>query len=228
MPRSDFRGEYPAEWPEVSLRVKVEARFRCVRCRHPGARWVHESKNPEHYMWELARRFGRSPNLRIDRVEGGAYVRAGWLPCDRRCVGHPRHDNRLRTLTVHHLDNNKSNLRWWNLAALCQVCHLQIQAKVTMPAGYLHPHSEWFLPYVAGYYASTLGEDLTRKEVEARFPELLSAGQPHLAEHYGRLFLAGRQCVSFPGTPGAEAIHVRLVAHKRWTGQKEAEDVRSN
>lgn len=185
MSRPDFRGAYPPEWPAVSLRVKVEARFRCARCRHPGARWVPGVVDPERYMRNLTRLFQRPPRLRIDRVEGGAYVRAGWLPCDRRCVEHSRYDHRLRTLTVHHMDNDKANLRWWNLAPLCQVCHLQIQAKVAMPATYLHPHSEWFLPYVAGYYAFTvLGEDLTRAEVEARLPELLSAGQPHLSDHY--------------------------------------------
>ena len=35
-------------------------------------------------------------------------------------------------LTIHHLDNNKSNCEEWNLAALCQRCHLHIQGKVNM------------------------------------------------------------------------------------------------
>ena len=33
-------------------------------------------------------------------------------------------------LTVHHLDGIKSNVEEWNLAALCQRCHLHIQRKV--------------------------------------------------------------------------------------------------
>lgn len=33
-----------------------------------------------------------------------------------------------RYLTVHHLDNEKSHCLWINLVALCQVCHLSIQA----------------------------------------------------------------------------------------------------
>ena len=33
-------------------------------------------------------------------------------------------------LTVHHLDGNKMNCEWWNLAALCQRCHLRIQKTV--------------------------------------------------------------------------------------------------
>lgn len=103
---------------------------------------------------------------------------AGW-----RCVrcDHPHDVKAGRVLTVHHLDGDKAHCRWWNLVALCQRCHLQVQAKVRMDQTYLYPHSEWFRPYVAGYYAYTvLGEDLTRAEVEARIDELLTAGQPWL------------------------------------------------
>jgi hypothetical protein len=84
-----------------------------------------------------------------------------------------------RILTVHHLDGDKANCRWWNLAALCQRCHLMIQGRVKLDQAYLHEHSEWFKPYVAGYYAfAVLGLELTRPEVEARMEELLLAGQP--------------------------------------------------
>lgn len=79
-----------------------------------------------------------------------------------------------RILTVHHLDGNKANCRWWNLAALCQRCHLQVQGKVQMARVWPWEHSEWFQPYVAGFYAATyLGEKLERSEVEARLDELL-------------------------------------------------------
>lgn len=79
-------------------------------------------------------------------------------------------------LTVHHLDGDKANCRWWNLASLCQRCHLEIQAKVVMERVYVHEHSEWFKPYVSGYYAAVyLDEpDLSREEVVARMPELLA------------------------------------------------------
>jgi 5-methylcytosine-specific restriction endonuclease McrA len=103
---------------------------------------------------------------------------AGW-----RCVRcHAPHSvEGWRILTVHHLDGDKGNCRWWNLAALCQRCHLQIQAKVRMEQAYLHPHSVWFRPYVAGFYAfAIMGEDLSRTEVEARLDELLLTGQPWL------------------------------------------------
>lgn len=48
-----------------------------------------------------------------------------------RCEHCGERDNRLagRMLTVHHLDGVKSNCGWRNLVALCQVCHLHIQAR---------------------------------------------------------------------------------------------------
>ena len=97
----------------------------------------------------------------------------GKAPCDDQCThGGP---GEWRILTVHHLDGCKGNCRWWNLAALCQRCHLTIQGRVRMERVYPWPHSEWFRPYVAGYYAWTyLGEDLTREQVEARMDELLA------------------------------------------------------
>ena len=53
------------------------------------------------------------------------------LAADWKCehCGH-EHDVRVgRCLTVHHLDGNKSNCERENLVALCQVCHLHIQAR---------------------------------------------------------------------------------------------------
>jgi hypothetical protein len=100
--------------------------------------------------------------------------------CDEQCDAR-RHkgglnDGKQRVLTVHHLDGQKDNCAWWNLTALCQVCHLVIQAKVDMwrPWAFLE-HSDWFKPYVAGWYAwRYLGQDLERDEVEERMDELLA------------------------------------------------------
>ena len=63
------------------------------------------------------------------------------------------------TLTVHHLDGNKSNNERWNLAALCQRCHLSIQGKVFMPQFYMFEHSDWFKPHVEGFYKS-IGQEM--------------------------------------------------------------------
>lgn len=100
-----------------------------------------------------------------------------YSPCDARCTHDPRKSSH-RVLTVHHLrlgQEAKRDLRWWNLVALCQRCHLKIQGKVQMERIWPWPHSEWFKPYAAGWYAwSYLGEDLTRSEVDERLDELLA------------------------------------------------------
>ena len=126
-------------------------------------------------------------SIAVKEVAGWYCVRCGHpnekpkqlLPCDDRCdsARHPGglNDGRQRMLTVHHLDGNKENLAWWNLAALCQVCHLHIQGKVVMNREYMFEHSEWFKPYVAGWYAyKYLGLELNRDEVIAQLDELLN------------------------------------------------------
>lgn len=83
-----------------------------------------------------------------------------------------------RILTVHHLDEVKANLRWWNLVALCQRCHLLIQRKVTMDNPWPWEHSDWFKPYAAGFYAQKyLGLDASREEVDRRQDALLALGE---------------------------------------------------
>lgn len=60
-------------------------------------------------------------------------------------------------LTTHHLDGNKENCADWNLAALCQRCHLSIQGRVKMEQLFfleLMPVSGWFKPHYDGYLAS--------------------------------------------------------------------------
>lgn len=99
-----------------------------------------------------------------------------------RCA-HPHEPASGHCLTVHHLDGDKSNCRWWNLLALCQRCHLHIQAKVIPERPWLFDHSLWFRPYVAGYYAYAYGGlELTREEVERDFARYLALGQPWLTD----------------------------------------------
>lgn len=80
--------------------------------------------------------------------------RAKWK-CER-C----HHHHNLATghcLTVHHLDGDKANCEDWNLAALCQRCHLHIQAKVDMAQLFFEDIldvSAWFKPHLEGYRAS--------------------------------------------------------------------------
>lgn len=99
-----------------------------------------------------------------------------------RCVrcGHPHDPSAGYCLTVHHLDGDKANCRWWNMPALCQRCHLHIQAKVVMRRAWLLPHSEWFKPYVAGYYAAVHDLPDDKPYVLNHISELLCIGQPIL------------------------------------------------
>ncbi len=80
-----------------------------------------------------------------------------------------------RILTTHHFDGNKANDEWWNLLALCQVCHLQVQGKVDPEQPWFLEHSEWLKPYAAGFYANKYELSLlTREQVMARLDELLA------------------------------------------------------
>ena len=147
------RGEYPSDWVERSTRVRQAAGWRCIRCGHPAG------------------------DTRLRRDEGAWCV--ALVECDANCA-HPD-DGKMRVLTVHHLDGDKSNVQWWNLLALCQVCHLVVQAKVMPDRPYLFEHTPWFRPYVAGFYAWYYGRvALTREQVEADLARWLRAGQPWL------------------------------------------------
>ncbi len=117
---------------------------------------------------------------------GGRCIRCGHphdpqgiVPCDDGCDGR-RHSRRpRRALTVHHLDGDKSNNRWWNLLALCQGCHLSVQARVLPERPWLWDHTAWFEVYAAGFFASYYGGfEVTRREAETRLDELLLLGQP--------------------------------------------------
>ena len=164
----------------VKGRIRREAGHRCERCLHPYV--------PHH-----------------DAEILGVEWRGGeWSKCDERCrhfgpirdttgvmtkiaspagewVGSSEHGDveaQWRVLTVHHLDGNKANLQWWNLAALCQRCHLDIQWKVVMERVYPHEHTDWFKPHAAGYYAWVyLGQEISRDEALMRQSELLALEQ---------------------------------------------------
>lgn len=82
---------------------------------------------------------------------------AGW--CCERCK-HPNDLPSGHVLTVHHLDGDKANCAKWNLAALCQRCHLTIQGRVHMEQMFMEEIldvSAWFKPHLQGYLASLEG-----------------------------------------------------------------------
>ena len=61
-----------------------------------------------------------------DSIAEGVKMAAGWR-CEH--CGHIHDPAAGRCLTVHHLDGDKGNCGHENLVALCQVCHLHIQAR---------------------------------------------------------------------------------------------------
>lgn len=146
-------GKYPPDWKSINASVCEAVGHRCIRCNHPYRK--------------------------------GTHGKGEWTPCDDLCShGKPVRlcanpedgwEAQWRILTVHHFDGNKSHCEWFNLLALCQRCHLQIQGTVDPDIPYFLEHSPWLKPYVAGWYAKKyLGETLTREEVDARLHELLS------------------------------------------------------
>ena len=106
-----------------------------------------------------------------DEIARAVKEAAGW--CCIRCT-HAHDPSTGHTLTVHHWDGDKGNIKWWNLMALCQRCHLSIQGRVDPAQPFMFEHSEWCKVYAAGYYAyKYLGQVLDRKWAEARMGELL-------------------------------------------------------
>ncbi len=89
-------------------------------------------------------------------------IKAQHNHCCERC-GHPNDRLTGHVLTVHHLDGDKSNCEDWNLAALCQRCHLHIQGKVLMEQFFMFEHSAWMLPHVEGFYMSLQERFICRK-----------------------------------------------------------------
>ena len=76
---------------------------------------------------------------------------AGWK-CER--CGHPHEVATGYVLTVHHLDFHPKNNQPWNLAVLCQRCHLSIQSHYQLSQAWLMDFSEpWMKKHQDGFYA---------------------------------------------------------------------------
>ena len=166
---------YPPAWHKtVKHLVRDQAKHRCERCRHPYRRGEHGrgewtpcdafcSHTGPFRAWS---EYGDPIPLEHEHSSALALLRCGEAS---------RVEAAWRILTVHHLNGVKHDLRWWNLVALCQRCHLQIQGRVQMGRVWPWEHSKWFKPYAAGWYASAyLGEDLTRYKTLERLDELLA------------------------------------------------------
>lgn len=76
--------------------------------------------------------------------------------CCVRC-NHPHDTASGHMLGVHHFDGNREHNQRWNLMALCQRCHLSVQARVDPETPLLFQPATWAMPYIAGYYESGAG-----------------------------------------------------------------------
>lgn len=170
---------YPYAWhAEIKHLVREQAGFRCVRCLHPYRAGDILTVGPRG-EWSRCDVFCRHQGGEVRYGDDDCWTSLGSLVEIQEALKNPvpgfRVEARWRILTVHHLDENKANCRWWNLAPLCQRCHLTIQTRVHLHQVYVFAHSDWFKPYAAGYYAwHYLGEELSRDETMARLDELLA------------------------------------------------------
>lgn len=169
------RDGYPEPWVSKAIPnlVREQAGHRCIRCGHPYRKGEHG--NGEWSPCDAECTHGAP--YRVVAMGGGVITVSVEEP-ERSIQGWRAAGDvfaRWRILTVHHLNGDKLDCRWWNLTALCQRCHLTIQGKVRMERRFLAEHSDWFKPYAAAWYAwDRLGEDLTREETMERLDELLA------------------------------------------------------
>lgn len=126
--------------------------------------------------WAVTPRNEYPPNWK----EIATSVKAAAGNCCIRCA-HPHSVEGWFILTVHHMDGDKANGAWWNLLALCQRCHLNVQARVAPERPYLFNHTPWIVPYVCGFYAHYYGRmEISREEAMADPSRYLRMGQPWL------------------------------------------------
>lgn len=163
--------------PAIKDYIRELAGHRCVRCGHPyppgitetcpKGEWTPCDERCDHLgPWRIGDYYASRTEQR--HVHDGICIQM------ERGRAEPV-EAHWRILTTHHLNGVKHDCRWWNLVALCQRCHLQIQGRVDLNRVYIMEHSEWFRPYAAGWYAwSYLGEELSREETMARLDELLA------------------------------------------------------
>ncbi len=184
--------QIPFEHPVVAEHLKgfglkdqlrLEAGHRCERCHHPY--FVKREGNVTSTAGHQRARPSTGEMVQVSRCDdecrhGGPVIaytsRTGWIDYDGPDETIAEEVYAVwRVLTVHHLNGVKADCRWWNLAALCQRCHLTIQGRVVMERAFILEHSEWMKPHAAGFYADKyLGEQLTREQTLARLDELLA------------------------------------------------------
>lgn len=106
--RAEMRDKYPADWSEISWRVRDFAGHKCEACGVRNHAWGWRDENGKFHETpreSLPRDYGRPPfwfgTMRIIEI----------------------------VLTVAHLNHDPANCELSNLKAWCQKCHLSYDAK---------------------------------------------------------------------------------------------------
>lgn len=117
--RAENRARYPADWPQISRRIRDRAGNRCEFCTVPNGAMIRRAVAEGVPVWRLA---GDSAYENGRSAIDGAEVPDSME--DECAYGPP-----VRViLTVAHLDHQPENCADDNLRALCQRCHNTLDA----------------------------------------------------------------------------------------------------
>ena len=107
--REENKARYPANWKEISLRIRARAGEACEWCKAPNGELIDRSRDGESYMVMDGRVFRATNGEPLGMCRGSE-----WPSCGRLTKV---------VLTVAHLDHTPENCADDNLKALCQRCH---------------------------------------------------------------------------------------------------------
>lgn len=160
--------------------------------RYRQTREVKDNNNRRGFKVHFKNKYPKNWAKIADMVKG----EAAW-----KCVRckHNHEPEAGYCLTVHHFDGDKANVQRWNLMALCQRCHLTVQAKADPRQPIFFDPSIWAMPYVAGVYEAKVCEPCYDYDLE-RWIKLYEIDQ----ERRWPYWAAGSRCDL--GTDWIEAI----------------------
>lgn len=110
---------YPANWREISQRIRNRAHNRCEWCSVPNGALILRSQadGSKYLVYDLEKDCHYYPD--------GTAVRLSEIPEEYAMSNHIK-----VVLTVAHLDHDTTNNDDTNLKSLCQRCHLRHDAKL--------------------------------------------------------------------------------------------------
>ena len=109
------RSRYPSEWNVISKRIRERDGNRCKACRVENGTLIVRHFPTKTFMLDDGRIMDED---------------TGEIVANANVSSHPTGDRAIRVvLTVAHLDHDSSNNAEENLAALCQLHHLRLDAE---------------------------------------------------------------------------------------------------